>query len=98
VIRRVTKVLNWIEDVRVIPVLVVWQEALLYALLVKAPLLLLQNRCQRQVEVLFLGKVHKVKAFRSYGDGVPNFFIMEVATTLVCEPKDASLRAVSGDV
>jgi hypothetical protein len=81
----IAKALNRVEDARVIPVLVVWQEALLHALLVKAPLLLLQNRCQRQLEVLLLGEVHKVKASRSLGDGVPNFFIVEV--WVLQEPK-----------
>jgi hypothetical protein len=91
----VAKAPNRVEDVSVIPVLIVWQKALLHALLVKAPLLFFQNRCQRQIEILLLGEVHKVKASRSLGDGVPNFFIVEVG--ILQEPKHQVLREFKGD-
>jgi superfamily II DNA or RNA helicase len=94
-IGRVAKAPHRIEDVRVIPVLVVWQEALLHALLVKAPLLLLQNRYQRQVEILLFDEVHNVKASRSLGDGVQNLFIVEVG--ILQEPKRQVLPEFEGD-
>jgi hypothetical protein len=94
-IGRVAKAPHRIEDVHVIPVLIVWQEALLHTLLVKAPLFLLQNRCQCQVEVLLFDEVHNVKASRSLGDGVPNLFIVEVG--ILQEPKRQILPEFEGD-
>jgi hypothetical protein len=101
-IGRVAKAPHRIEDVHVIPVLIVWQEALLHTLLVKAPLFLLQNRCQCQVEILLFDEVHNVKASvmastmsRSLGDGVPNLFIVEVG--ILQEPKRQILPEFEGD-